>query len=128
MAGLGAPPKILSEVRGASLCNTTVQHHWTTPLDNTTGQHHWTTPLDNTTGQHHCATPLDNTTGQHCFHRLNLGLGATMGGAHFLGACCWETEMLALPKVVSILAATCPVWSLLFTGFHMVLRRKDESY
>lgn len=43
-----------------------------------------------------------------------------MGGAHFLGACCWETEMLALPKVVSILAATCPVWSLLFTGFHMV--------
>lgn len=57
-----------------------------------------------------------------------MGLGATMG-ANFLGDCCWEMEMLALPKdgVVSILAATCPVWSLLFTGFHMVLMREDKK-
>lgn len=50
---------------------------------------------------------------------LNLGLGATTG-ANFLGDCCWDTEILALPRdgVVSILADTCPVWS---SGFHMVL-------
>ena len=64
-----------------------------------------------------------------CLYGLNLGLGATTG-ANFLGACCWEMEMLALPKdgVVSILAATCPVWSLLLAGFHMVLMRRDKSY
>lgn len=42
-----------------------------------------------------------------CLYGLNLGLGATTG-ANFLGACCWEMEMLALPKdgIVSILAVT----------------------
>lgn len=53
-----------------------------------------------------------------------MGLGATTG-ANFLGACCWEMEMLALPidGVVSILAVTCAVWSLLFPGFHMVAKK-----
>lgn len=62
-----------------------------------------------------------------CLYGLNLGLGATMG-ANFLGACCWEMEMLALPNdgVVSILAATCPVWLLLLAGFHMFLKRKKK--
>lgn len=46
-----------------------------------------------------------------------------------MGACCVEMEILALPKdgVVSILAATCPVWSFVFPGFHMVLQRKDKT-
>lgn len=63
-----------------------------------------------------------------CLYGLNFGLGAT-AGANFLGVCCWETEMLALPKdgVVSILAATCPVWLLPFPGFHMVLWGKKKT-
>lgn len=56
-----------------------------------------------------------------------MGLGATMG-ANFLGACCWEMEILALPRdgVVSILAATCPVCSFPLPWFHMALKKNKE--
>lgn len=61
-----------------------------------------------------------------CLYGLYLGLGATTG-ANFLGACCCETEMLALPRegVVSILAATCPLW--LLPWFHMVLEERAQA-